>query len=82
MSQRVLGADGDNGFRGRVQIDVVVRLVSLHDLVPQTRNSFRYRIAVVLGIPQRLNRLIHNYLGGSAVRISHSQIHNVVLVCA
>ena len=79
MRQRVLGADGDDGFGFRIQLDAVVGAIALDDFVAQPRNAARHRIAMIARIAGRFDQLLDDRLGRGAVGIAHSEIHHIQL---
>jgi hypothetical protein len=63
VGQALLGADGDDGFRVRVDIDGVAVLVPLADGPAQARNALAGRVAVGVGPLRDLGELGHDVRG-------------------
>jgi hypothetical protein len=79
VRQRVLGADGGNGFRFRVQFHAVAVLIALHNFLTQPRNASRHGVAVVTRIARRFHHLVHHGPRRGPVGIAHAEVHHILL---
>ena len=81
MSQRVLGADGDNRFGLRIQLDAItcVAIIALDDFRAQAGNPARQRVAMIARIADRFDGFLDDRLGRGAVRIAHAEVHHILL---
>ena len=79
VRQRVLRPDRDDGFRIRIEIDVVIRLVPLDDLLAQLGNTLRLRVAMIARVARRLDHLVHDDPRRGPVRVAHSEIDHILL---
>jgi hypothetical protein len=82
VRQRVLGADGDDGFPIRIEVHIVVGLVAQGDLFPQPGDAPGSRIAMVARIPGSLHQLADHHSRRGSVGITHPEIDDILLVRA
>jgi hypothetical protein len=78
MGEAFLGADGDDRFAVRIEIDVVTGLVPVADGAPQPRNALGNRVAMRVGTLHRLDQLLHDVRRRGLVGIAHRQIDDVL----
>ena len=79
VRQRVLRADGDDGFLLRIERDAVVRLVALDDLLAQVRDALGHRVAMVALVARGFHQLADDGARRGAVGVPHPQIHHIEL---
>ena len=79
MGQGVLGADGDNRFGFRIQLDAVFGAIALHDFRAQPGNAARHRVTMIARIADRFDQFLDDRLGRGAIRIAHAEVHHILL---
>ena len=79
VGQRILRADGDDRLALRVDVYVVVLLVTSRDLAPQRWNPARLRIPVIARVARRFHEFIDDDARRCSVRVSHSEIDDIDL---
>ena len=82
MRQAFLGADGDNGFAFRVDIDFVALLVPIGNRPAQAWNAFGRRVTVGVLTLGDLHQFFDNVRRRGAVGIAHAQVDDVFTTAA
>jgi hypothetical protein len=77
VGQAFLGADGDDGFGIRIELDRIAALVPVTDRLAQARNALGHGIAVRGRARRRFHHLVDDVLGSRAVRIAHRHVDDV-----
>jgi len=78
VGEALLGTDGDDRLRVRVDRDVVARLVPVADRAPQARDALRHRVAMRVAPLRGLHQLVDDVLRRGLVRIAHAEIDDVL----
>ena len=78
MRQPFFGADRDDGFGLRIEVDIVVPLVPSGDRMAQLGNASRGRIAVIFALASRFDHLLDDVAGRRLIWISHSKVDDVL----
>jgi hypothetical protein len=79
VGERVLGADGDDGFLVGIEFHAVVVLVARGDFLAQARNAARLRIAMIARVARRLDQLVDHHARRGAVGVAHPHIDHIDL---
>ena len=82
VRQALLGADGDDGFRIRIELDGVAGLVPLGDRPAQARDALGSRVAMGVGPAHGIDQFIDDVRRRGAIRIAHRHVDNVFATAA
>ena len=79
VRERILGADGDDGFLLGVERHAVIGLVAPRNLFAQFGDAARLRVAMVAGIARGLDQLVDDGARRSAIGVPHAEIDDIDL---
>ena len=82
VRQAFLGADGDNGFAVRVDIDGVAVFVPVRDGAAQARDAARGGVAVGVIALGDLHQFLDDMRRRGAVGVAHAEVDNVFATAA
>src|ERR1035437_7268158 len=79
VRERILGADGDDGFLLGVERHAVIGLVAAGDLFAQSGDAARLRVAMIARIACGFDQLVDDGARRSAIGVPHAEIDDVDL---
>ena len=79
VRQRVLGADGDDGFLLGIERHAIIGLVAAGNLLAQFGDAARLRVAMIAGIACGLDQLVDDRARRSAIGVPHAEIDDIDL---
>ncbi len=72
-----LGADGDDGLGGRVELNAIALRVPVGDGLAQAGNAFRKRVAMRLRPLGGFNHLINDVLRCRPIGVTHAEVDDI-----
>ena len=82
VRQAFFGADGNDGFRIGIELNVEAALVPIGDGFAQPWNTFGHRVAMGVWPFGGLHKFVDDMLGCGAVRVAHRHIDDVFTTSA
>jgi hypothetical protein len=80
MGEPLLGADGRDRLRLRIELDVVALAVPGRDRLAQAGDALGGRIAVVARVARRFHQLVDDVLGRGLVGVAHPEVDDVFTI--